>query len=61
VYVLPCCLSPSVPGLISLALQFVEDEGSVVFYKDARGVARRRVVYQDGVSDSGVDVPEDVE
>jgi hypothetical protein len=42
-------------------LQFVEDEGNVVFYKDYRGVARMRVVYQDGVSDSGIDVPEDVE
>jgi len=39
------------------ACKFVEDEGSVVFYKDAHGLAATRPVYPDlGVSDSGIEV-----
>ncbi|MBW0515374.1 hypothetical protein O181_055089 [Austropuccinia psidii MF-1] len=41
--------------------RFVEDEGDVVFYKDAKGQAARRVVSKSGessVSDSGVEVDE---
>lgn len=33
--------------------RFVEDEGSCVFYKNANGKAKRRVVYEE---DSGVDI-----
>jgi omega-6 fatty acid desaturase (delta-12 desaturase) len=37
--------------------KFVEDEGNVVFYKNAKGLAVRVPVLPDaGVSDSGVDV-----
>lgn len=40
--------------------QFVEDEGDVVFYKNAKGKAARRYVPKDNgsssVSDSGVEV-----
>lgn len=36
--------------------RFVEDEGEVVFYKDAYGRASRSVVYPSIPSDSGVDV-----
>src|SRR5258706_9124109 len=37
--------------------QFVEDEGDVVFYKDAYGRAACKVIYPEGlVSDSGVDL-----
>lgn len=36
--------------------QFVEDEGEVVFYKDAYGRAARSVVMEGIPSDSGVDV-----
>jgi len=39
--------------------RFVEDEGDVVFYKNAKGQAHRRVVHKsvgDNVSDSGVDL-----
>lgn len=42
-------------------LQFVEDEGEVVFYKNAKGQAVRRLVMddkKDHLSDSGVDVSE---
>ncbi|KAH7097684.1 hypothetical protein BKA62DRAFT_674881 [Auriculariales sp. MPI-PUGE-AT-0066] len=36
--------------------RFIEDEGSVVFYKNAKGLAAARPVFPDGfVSDSGVD------
>ncbi|KDQ08048.1 hypothetical protein BOTBODRAFT_139354 [Botryobasidium botryosum FD-172 SS1] len=39
------------------ACKFVEDEGDVVFYKDARGIARRAAVFSDNnVSDSGVEL-----
>ena len=39
------------------ACKFVEDEGNVVFYKNAKGLAAARPVYPDGtISDSGVDV-----
>jgi omega-6 fatty acid desaturase (delta-12 desaturase) len=35
----------------------VEDEGDVVFYKDAYGRAACKVVYPEGVvSDSGIDL-----
>jgi omega-6 fatty acid desaturase (delta-12 desaturase) len=37
--------------------KFVEDEGEVVFYKNARGLAARTAVFaNEGVSDSGIDV-----
>lgn len=41
--------------------KFVEDEGDVVFYKNAKGFAKRVAVFQDGnsASDSGVDVDDD--
>lgn len=39
-------------------LQFVEDEGEVVFYKNAKGIAQRQAVFSSdgGISDSGVDL-----
>lgn len=37
------------------ACRFVEDEGDVIFYKDARGKAQRRVVYPDTPSDSAIE------
>jgi hypothetical protein len=37
-------------------VQFVEDEGDVVFYKNAHGKAACKAVYNEPVSDSGVDV-----
>jgi omega-6 fatty acid desaturase (delta-12 desaturase) len=38
-------------------LQFVEDEGSVVFYKNAYGLAVARPVFPDNsASDSGIEV-----
>jgi omega-6 fatty acid desaturase (delta-12 desaturase) len=40
-----------------MRLQFVEDTGDVVFYKNARGVAAARGIFSDGsVSDSGVEL-----
>ncbi|EJD40469.1 delta12-fatty acid desaturase [Auricularia subglabra TFB-10046 SS5] len=37
--------------------KFVEDEGNVVFYKNAKGLAAARPIFPDGtISDSGVDV-----
>nr|GAT58469.1 predicted protein [Mycena chlorophos] len=37
--------------------RFVEDEGDVVFYKNARGVAQTRAAFNDfGASDSGVEI-----
>jgi omega-6 fatty acid desaturase (delta-12 desaturase) len=38
--------------------KFVEDEGEVVFYKNARGIAQRQAVFSSdgGISDSGVDL-----
>lgn len=37
--------------------KFIEDEGTVVFYKNAKGLAAARPVFPDaGISDSGVDV-----
>jgi len=36
--------------------RYVEDEGPVLFYKDAYGRARRNYVLPDVPSDSGVDV-----
>ncbi|KAG8721421.1 hypothetical protein FRC09_007926 [Ceratobasidium sp. 395] len=54
------------PGTWSEALRvwreckFVEDEGEVVFYKNARGFAARQAVFaNEGVSDSGVDIGKD--
>jgi len=39
------------------ACKFVEDEGEVVFYKDARGIAQRTAVFSDhAVSDSGIEL-----
>ena len=39
--------------------QFIEDEGDVVFYKNARGLAARQAVFaNEGLSDSGIDVRE---
>ncbi|KAG9086222.1 hypothetical protein FRC07_013143 [Ceratobasidium sp. 392] len=39
--------------------KFIEDEGDVVFYKNARGLAVRQAVYNnEGLSDSGVDLKE---
>jgi len=43
--------------------RFVEDEGDVVFYKNAKGKAARAVVMQDkkgNVSDSGIDVTDPI-
>lgn len=40
-----------------LVLQFVEDEGDVVFFKNAYGVAKARGVFTDNTaSDSGVEM-----
>jgi omega-6 fatty acid desaturase (delta-12 desaturase) len=40
-----------------LIVQFVEDEGDVVFYKNARGFAKMRPVFNDATaSDSGIEV-----
>ena len=39
-------------------LQFVEDTGDIVFYKDAHGLAATRPKYSD-VDDSGVEVDKD--
>ncbi|KAF7302105.1 FA-desaturase domain-containing protein [Mycena indigotica] len=37
--------------------RFVEDEGDVVFYKNARGLAKARPVFNDlGASDSGIEI-----
>ncbi|CEL56888.1 omega-6 fatty acid desaturase (delta-12 desaturase) [Rhizoctonia solani AG-1 IB] len=42
--------------------RFIEDEGDVVFYKNARGFAARQAVFaNEGMSDSGVDVKEQSE
>ena len=38
------------------ACRFVEDEGEVVFFKDAYGRAARRVEFEPVPSDSGVDL-----
>jgi omega-6 fatty acid desaturase (delta-12 desaturase) len=46
----------SAPDRLTPFPQFVEDEGEVVFYKDALGRAARRVVYESPASDSGVEV-----
>jgi len=35
--------------------RFVEDEGECIFYKDARGNASRKVVWDAPISDSGID------
>lgn len=41
----------------NIAVQFIEDEGSVVFYKNAQGLAATRPVFRDNkASDSGVEV-----
>ena len=38
-------------------LQFVEDEGDVVFFKNAHGLAKMRPVFVDSaVSDSGIEL-----
>jgi len=40
-----------------LGQQFVEDTGDVVFYKNSKGQAQRRLATpEDDISDSGVDV-----
>jgi omega-6 fatty acid desaturase (delta-12 desaturase) len=39
--------------------KFVEDEGTVVFYKNAEGIARVRPVTADNASDSGVEIDKD--
>ena len=40
-------------------LQFVEDEGNIVFYKNALGLAATRAkITDDTASDSGVEVDE---
>lgn len=39
--------------------RFVEDEGDVLFYRDAVGRTTRHVVMPTAVSDSGVDVASD--
>lgn len=46
--------------LVTLTLfQFVEDEGDIVFYKNARGLAKMRPVFNDaGASDSGIEITE---
>jgi omega-6 fatty acid desaturase (delta-12 desaturase) len=42
---------------ITSTLQFVEDEGDVVFFKNARGLAQMRPVFADNaVSDSGIEL-----
>ena len=45
------------------ACKFVEDEGDVVFYKDAKGFAKRVAVIRDGTnttaSDSGIEVDDE--
>lgn len=39
--------------------QFVEDDGDIVFYKNARGLAAARPLVTDtNASDSGIDVQE---
>lgn len=38
-------------------LQFVEDEGNIIFYKNAHGLATTRPKFTDGnASDSGVEI-----
>lgn len=39
-----------------MSLQYVDDQGEVLFYKDAYGRTSRRVEYEALPSDSGVDV-----
>ena len=42
------------------ACKFVEDEGDIVFYKDARGLAQTRPIFNDStVSDSGIELDKD--
>ena len=38
------------------ACKFVEDEGDVVFYKNAQGLAEAKAVYGEATSDSGVEL-----
>lgn len=40
-------------------VQFIEDTGDVLFYKNARGVAAYAAVAPESQSDSGVDVSAD--
>lgn len=55
-YVFFVCYAHICGCLIPLS-QFVEDEGDVVFYKNAYGLAKARAVFKDAVySDSGIDV-----
>jgi hypothetical protein len=37
-------------------VQYVEDDGDIVFYKDAYGRSERIPNYTNAVSDSGIDV-----
>ena len=47
------------PPLLTLSKKFVEDEGEIVFYKNAQGLAAARpLVIDTGASDSGIDVRE---
>jgi len=47
------------PLPLTLPNQFVEDEGDIVFYKNAQGLAAARpLVIDTNASDSGVDVQE---
>ena len=45
--------------MLTLLKQFVEDEGDIVFYKNAHGLAAARpLVIDTNASDSGIDVQE---
>lgn len=50
-------LTPLVETLANATIQFVEDEGGVIFYKNAYGEAAARPVFIDSTADdSGVEV-----
>ncbi|KAG8738146.1 hypothetical protein FRC10_007239 [Ceratobasidium sp. 414] len=50
-------LALSVLGTVMKDDRFIEDDGEVVFYKNARGVAARQAVFaSEGLSDSGIDI-----
>ena len=51
------CHSP--PLILTPSEQFVEDDGDIVFYKNAHGLAAAKPLVADvNASDSGVDVHE---
>ncbi|KAJ7288389.1 delta-12 fatty acid desaturase protein [Mycena rebaudengoi] len=53
----PRCTASTRNARFILIVQFVEDEGDVVFYKNARGFAKMRPVFNDATaSDSGIEV-----